>query len=274
MTLLATAQDVLDGRSEWSLTCADCLGPNGLSGLPDRSVAHVIGDPPYSKHVHGNARTNKKRGELADADRRQTAGAHEIAFDHLSDAVRESVADHAERLATRWVLLFCEQEGTGEWRGELTASGLEYIRTGQWIRLGSMPQVTGDRPAAGSEAIVIAHPFGRKRWNGGGRPAVWSHVIAGKDCVRHHPTEKPLDLMLALITDFTDPGDIVLDPFAGSGTTGVACIRLGRRFIGFERDEKHAATAVKRLSAARRQEGLFDRVRAPKAKQLQLGGAK
>jgi DNA modification methylase len=50
-----------------------------------------------------------------------------------------------------------------------------------------------------------------------------------------------------------DPGDLILDPFAGSGTTGVAAIRLGRRFIGWERDPKYHAIAVKRLTAAREQ---------------------
>ena len=56
-------------------------------------------------------------------------------------------------------------------------------------------------------------------------------------------------LMLELVELFTDPGDLVLDPFAGSGTTGVACLRLGRRFIGIERDAKYAAVARERLVA-------------------------
>ena len=55
--------------------------------------------------------------------------------------------------------------------------------------------------------------------------------------------------MLELVELFTDPGDIVLDPFCGSGTTGVACIRLGRRFIGIEKDAKYAAVAQERLLA-------------------------
>jgi site-specific DNA-methyltransferase (adenine-specific) len=68
-----------------------------------------------------------------------------------------------------------------------------------------------------------------------------------------HTTQKPEALMEALIRDFTDPGDLILDPFAGSGTTGVAAIRLGRRFIGWEKDPKYHAIALKRLTAAREQ---------------------
>jgi site-specific DNA-methyltransferase (adenine-specific) len=78
--------------------------------------------------------------------------------------------------------------------------------------------------------------------------------------------------MEALVSDFTDPGELVCDPFAGSGTTGVACIRLGRRFIGWERDPKYFAVAVKRLRAAREQLGLFERPAVEKFKQPSLTG--
>jgi DNA modification methylase len=59
--------------------------------------------------------------------------------------------------------------------------------------------------------------------------------------------------MESLIRDFTDPGDTILDPFMGSGTTGVAAIRLGRSFIGWERDHRYFAIAQKRIAAAREQ---------------------
>ena len=77
-----------------------------------------------------------------------------------------------------------------------------------------------------------------------------------------HTTQKPLDLLEALGADFTDPGELVLDPFAGSGTTGVACRRLGRRFIGWERDAKYAAIAEKRIAGTREQLRFFDGVGA------------
>jgi DNA modification methylase len=64
--------------------------------------------------------------------------------------------------------------------------------------------------------------------------------------------------MLELIELFTDPGDVVLDPFAGSGTTGVACLRLGRRFIGFEKDAKYARLAQQQLEAEARGLSLRD----------------
>jgi len=62
-----------------------------------------------------------------------------------------------------------------------------------------------------------------------------------------HPTLKPLALMEWLIRAFTNEGDTVIDPFMGSGTTGLACAKLGRRFIGIEKDPTYFATAVERI---------------------------
>ena len=63
----------------------------------------------------------------------------------------------------------------------------------------------------------------------------------------HHPTQKPVALMEYLILTYTNPGDTVLDPFAGSGTTGVACRNLDRKFIGIERVPEYAAIARERI---------------------------
>lgn len=72
----------------------------------------------------------------------------------------------------------------------------------------------------------------------------------GRDAISLHPTQKPLALMRWLVRSYTNDGDLVLDPFAGSGSTGEACIAEGRRFIGSERDAAHFATAHTRLTAA------------------------
>jgi site-specific DNA-methyltransferase (adenine-specific)/modification methylase len=66
-----------------------------------------------------------------------------------------------------------------------------------------------------------------------------------------HPTEKPVDLVKHFLRLHTKPGDIVLDPFAGSGSTGVACVMTGRRYIGFELDPHWVRCANERLSNAR-----------------------
>lgn len=69
---------------------------------------------------------------------------------------------------------------------------------------------------------------------------------------RLHTTQKPVALMCSLVDDFSEPGELVYDFAAGSGTTGVACVRGGggaRRFVGIEREEKWCEAAAKRLDA-------------------------
>lgn len=70
------------------------------------------------------------------------------------------------------------------------------------------------------------------------------------DSGKPHPTEKPVSLMKSYIINSTKPGEIVLDPFMGSGSTGVAALQAGRRFIGIEKEEKYFDMAVDRLQAA------------------------
>lgn len=67
---------------------------------------------------------------------------------------------------------------------------------------------------------------------------------------RQHPNEKPISLMRNLVELCSAPGDLILDPFMGSGTTGVACIELGRRFVGIEIDPMFFAVAQKRIVMA------------------------
>ena len=75
---------------------------------------------------------------------------------------------------------------------------------------------------------------------------------------RQHPTQKPIDVMKWCIEHLPDPhNQTILDPFMGSGTTGVACVKLGRKFIGIEIDEGYFDIACKRIEAAYAQPDLF-----------------
>jgi DNA modification methylase len=78
------------------------------------------------------------------------------------------------------------------------------------------------------------------------------------DVFTGHKSQKPARLMRKLLLEFTNPGDTVLDPFMGSGTTGVACVQTGRNFIGIEIDPQYFAIAEKRIKAAQAQPNLFE----------------
>ncbi|MGZ9432372.1 DNA-methyltransferase [Mycoplasma sp. 613B] len=71
-------------------------------------------------------------------------------------------------------------------------------------------------------------------------------VVSGKEKV-DHPTQKSLKLMEEIIKIHTNEGDLILDPFMGSGTTGVAALKLKRNFIGIEKDEKYFKIAKERI---------------------------
>ena len=73
---------------------------------------------------------------------------------------------------------------------------------------------------------------------------------------RVHPTQKPVPVMKAVLSFFPD-ADTILDPFMGSGTTGVAAVQMGRKFIGIEREPKHFDIACKRIEDAQRQGDMF-----------------
>jgi len=128
-----------------------------------------------------------------------------------------------------------------------------------------MPQLTGDRPGTGWEAVCILHRTGKKKWNGGGSPAVWNHGTTryGYFGPSNHPTEKPVQLIRQMVEQFSDPGDTVFDPFMGSGTTGVACVQTGRNFIGCEIDPKYFAIAKRRIDEAQGVGTLFDPAKNP-----------
>lgn len=245
----------------WRLILGDCLDPTtGLASLADKSVDHFITDPPYEAEAHTLQRRVKRGGNAQETrEDGRIAYVEPLSFEPLSFEVRSGVAREAARLARRWVVAFGQVEAAMTWRDALKGAGLVYRRTGVWVKPDGMPQFSGDRPGMGYESLVICHAPGRSTWNGGGRHGVWTfNKIGPSDRNRTgHETQKPLLLMEALVRDFTDPGELVCDPFAGSGTTGVACIRLGRRFVGWEKDPRYHAIAVKRLSATQEQLGLW-----------------
>src|SRR6185312_8002958 len=72
--------------------------------------------------------------------------------------------------------------------------------------------------------------------------------LKGRDGKKVHPTQKPEALLARVILASSRPGDLILDPFSGTGTTGAAAKRLGRQFIGIERDPAYAAAAEARLA--------------------------
>lgn len=216
---------------------------------PPESCDVVISDAPYDRKTHNGMRRTlgtEKNGKRKFNEKKA------INYPPIAPA---DVALPLVAIAERWVVLFCAIEQLG-WYQE--AAGKAYIRGGWYWKIAPQPQLSSDRPGTPGDGIAILHREGRKRWNGRGQVARWcasSSHIHYRDG-RYHDQQKPLFLMLELVRLFSDPGELVWDPYGGSMTTGVACLALGRRFLGHEMQPHYAQIGAERLKAAERGQSL------------------
>lgn len=224
---------------------------DSLEILPTLTVDHVIGDPPYEDELHAAVgKINRIRN-----DGQRTVDV--LGFAGVN-ADRASIAAACVSASTGWVILFTLAEGVRAWRDDLQANGAKWDTTCFWVKPDASPRFNGQGPARGAECFVTCWAgTGYRKWNGGGKRGIYTHCVnTGRQ--GEHPTEKPVPLMRELVADFTQPGQLVCDPFMGSGTSGVACLQLGRSFVGIEQDPRWFDLACRRIEAAHRQPRLFD----------------
>jgi len=189
----------------------------------------VLTDPPYDPKTHN--------GAILDIP---------IDFEPINN-INKMVSLFLS-LSKRWVISFCPLELLGEYK---FASGECWVRAGIWDRIINMPQISGDRPAQACEGIAIMHPVGKKIWNGGGKAGIWRHRV--ERGFKKHPTQKPMTLFSELLLNFAKDNETILDPFFGSGTTGIVCEEFSLKWIGIEIEEKYCEIAAKRIEKERSQ---------------------
>lgn len=226
------------------LICGDCREVLPVLG-PQR---HIICDPPYEDELH--AATDKIR---RNDGRVSVLG---LNFDGVNTD-RDELAAMLTKYSDGWLIIFTLAEGVRAWRDPMQAAGAKWDTTLAWIKPDASPRFNGQGAARGFECAVTAWcGKGYRSWNAGGKRGVYTHCV---NTARQgeHPTEKPLSLMLELLRDYTQPGETICDPFAGSGTTGVAAVKAGRLFVGIERDEKWFDLARRRISNALKQPDMF-----------------
>lgn len=247
--------------------------------LPVLRCDHVITDPPYEAEAHGAGRRLLGRtAELKDARVREIEAAP-LDFAALTDELRQHLCAWAAESCSGWLLAFCQAEAVSTWRAAMEAGGAKWRRAMVWVKPDSSPQLSGDRPAQGFESIAAAWcGDGGSRWNGGGKRGVFTYGkhdpgMGHGGGANEHPTQKPRLLMAELVALFSSHGELIADPFMGSGTTGVAAIQAGRRFVGIERDPRYFDIACRRIEQAYNQRPLFAAIPQPAALQLGLEGS-
>lgn len=261
----------------WTLHLGDCLA--GLRELADDSVDVTISDPPYEAEAHTKGRRQKGKSTRPGSNQ-AFRGVKEspLNFIPITARQRKDIALEIARVTRGWAVVFCQAEAIDAWRVALQAGGLRYRRSIPWVKPDAMPSLHGRWPGQSYEAIVAASDHNDNDWNAivlASRAGAQPCPLGGKAIeyrftrqhVAHdaspHPTTKPLPLMLKLVEHFSRVGDLILDPFAGSGSTGVACRILGRRFLGWELDAAYHEIACRRLRGEEakprvEQPGLFD----------------
>lgn len=228
-----------------TLYCGNCLDIMPELGAVD----HTISDPPYE------AVMQNKWGVLS-RNAPSSHVQHEVLGFDAIDEIRGEVARLCVNITNGWAIFFCMAEGVRAWRDEIEAAGARYKRAMVWVKPDAMPQFNGQGPSTGHEMLVSAWcGDGHSSWNGGGRPGVFTYNKNTLGAV--HPTQKPLPLMKQLVHLFSNDGQTVLDPFMGSGSTGVACVTQARKFIGIEANPEHFDSACKRIEDAQRQGDMF-----------------
>lgn len=203
----------------------DCL--DVLRGMSDASVDLVLTDIPYGE-------VNRDSGGLRLLDK-GIADDETFAIDPF--------VDELVRVCRGSFYVFCGIEQVSALARRFQHNGLT-IRHGVWEKTNPSPMNGEYLWLSGHENCVFARKAGAT-FTERCRAAIWRCPTAPSD---RHPTEKPLALFERLVLASSKPGDVVLDPCAGSGTTGDACLRTGRRAILVERHAPFVDVIRKRLA--------------------------
>lgn len=223
--------------------CRDIL-PN----LP--RVDAVITDPPYSERTHKghDASASGHAGAGRDGAKRS-----ELGYDAMTEADMADYAKNIVGVCSGWIVTMTDHVLAPSLQRYLEGAGRYVFAPLPFYAPGSRVQLSEDGPSSWTVWIVVARTAAQSKW--GTLPGGY---VAGPGWrEREHMGGKPTALMDRLIEDYSRSGQTVLDPYMGSGTTGVSCFNIGRKFVGIERETKYFDIACRRIEDAQRQQRMF-----------------
>jgi site-specific DNA-methyltransferase (adenine-specific) len=243
-------------ESNYQLHLGDCL--EVMRGMADKSVDAVITDPPYSS------------GGMFRSDRSVAPSKKYIQTTSVNTCKNEFSGDNRDQRAflawsSMWMSQMYRVSGDGavllcftDWRQLPTMT--DAVQCGGWIWRNIVTwwkpgcRMQKGRPSLSAEYCIYATKGKPKDGERAIQNVQSFAPVPGKD--KEHQSEKPSELISTLLQCTTE-GCTILDPFMGSGTTGVACMETGRKFIGIELDPEYFEIAEKRIYEATRQQKLF-----------------
>lgn len=242
--------------AKWEVRCGDAL--DVLRSLDAGSVSAIVTDPPYCSGGASEAGRAAARCQGIRSGRERSGEVEWFAADNMGTTglvwLLRSLAFEAERLLVVGgsMVVFCDWRMWANLAPAMESGGLRLVNMLVW-----------DKQAMGlGQGFRTRHELAVHLTNGVGvyhDKSLANVLECGRVHVadRAHPTQKPVDLLRSMLRVVAPVGGLVVDPFCGSGSTGVACLREGRRFLGVERDPDYCEVARKRLAGEAEQRALF-----------------
>ncbi|RWR48755.1 site-specific DNA-methyltransferase [Sinirhodobacter ferrireducens] len=247
------------------ILAGDCI--EMMNSLPEASVDLIFADPPYNLQLRGELH----RPDNSKVDAVDDAWDQFGSFDHYDRFTRDWLAAARRILKPNgaiWVI--GSYHNVFRLGAELQNQGYWILNDVVWRKSNPMPNFRGKRLTNAHETLIWASKGegAKYTFNYEALKALNEGVQMRSDWVlpictgnerlkddagdKAHPTQKPEALLHRIILGTTNPGDVVLDPFFGTGTTGAVAKMLGRDYIGIEREEAYRKVALKRLEKVRK----------------------
>ncbi|PVX28972.1 site-specific DNA-methyltransferase [Sphingomonas pokkalii] len=256
----------------------DCI--EAMRGLPDKSIDMIFADPPYNLQLGGDL--NRPDGSHVDAvtdewDKFDSLAAYDKFTREWLAQARRILKDDG----TIWVI--GSYHNIFKVGSAIQDLGFWILNDIIWRKANPMPNFKGTRFTNAHETLIWASKGEKSRYTFNYRSmktlndelqmrSDWEFPICSgqerlkKNGHKVHPTQKPEALLYRVLLACTKPGDVVLDPFFGTGTTGAVAKRLGRHWIGIDREGVYVEAALERIAAALPlDESALQTMQAPKA---------
>ncbi len=244
-----------------SIIIDDCI--EAMNRLPEKSVDLIFADPPYNLQLGGELRRPNESVVDGVTEKWDQFGGFD-AYDNFSKAWLRAARRVLKDDGALWVI--GSYHNIFRVGAQLQDLDFWILNDIVWRKTNPMPNFRGKRFTNAHETLIwcAKSPDARYTFNYEAMKALNEDLQMRSDWVlpictgnerikdengkKAHPTQKPEALLHRLLLATTKPGDVVLDPFFGVGSTGAVAKRMGRRYIGIEREKSYAAVAEKRLA--------------------------
>jgi len=211
-----------------------------LKSLPDNSIDLIVTDPPYEKKSNGYYRGG---GAFGTTNRTYHSN---LDNKNLLNGVNTSILDEMMRVMKHVnIYIWCNKDQIRQYINYFQDYNVELL---SWHKTNPVP-TCNNKYLSDTEYLLFFRENGVKIYGEYKTKRKWYVTPTNKEDKKkyNHPTIKPLDIIENLIINSSQVGGVVLDPYMGSGTTGVACNKLGRAFIGCEIDKEYFDIAKNRI---------------------------